>query len=236
MGICIIAVIGSLYMLFRQSPGSLLPEQARNTRAGVIMPSQTPTFTQNFGFLPLVGNPETPTQTPTPTDTTTPTTTPSPTTTPTPTALILSFCDQAPAPLPINDFETITDTFAVDFPGMILDLDIQIEINHTYPGDLIATLKKENNQATILFSRPGPPPDYCSGDNVSATFDDEALLISNTACNQTPPAISGPLRPLQPLYVFDNQPVSGLWQLVLSDRSTPDSGELVRWCLITTLR
>jgi hypothetical protein len=229
LGLCTILLTGG-YFLYRAQSGNQVPVQTTAVQITTGSPTLTPTASPNAGFLPLVSKPETPTPTPTAT------LTPTPTITPTPTPLILSFCDQAPAPLAITDYETITDTLAVSYDGMILDLDIELEINHGYSGDLIATLKKENSQPTVLLARPGPPPAHCPGKDISAVFNDEALTIGNSMCNQTPPSVGGMVRPLQPLFTYDNQNVSGLWQLVLSDQSAPDSGELVRWCLIATLR
>lgn len=201
-----------------------------------IRTMESATETSNTGFLPLVNKQPTQTSTPTATITPTPTITATPTASPTPTPLILSFCDQAPAPIPIEDYSQVTDTLTVEFPGQIVDLDVFVKINHTYVGDLEIGLNMVDGPQTTLLARPGPAPLFCDQDNLELTFDDEGVVVANGICSASLPAISGIGSPLQPLYVFDNLPIASVWQITITDQSTPDTGTLERWCLIATLR
>jgi subtilisin-like proprotein convertase family protein len=196
--------------------------------------SSTATPPGSIGYLPLLNKQPTPSPTPTITQTPTPTITLTPTITPTPTPLTLSFCNQAGAPITIHNYETITDTLQVDFPGDLLDLNLGVEIDHTFVGDLSITLKMADGPQALLLSRPGPAPSYCAGDNIDATFDDEADTSGQQTCNPEPPAITGDIRPLQALSIFDGWPLTATWQLVIKDSSIPDEGQLKRWCLIGT--
>lgn len=232
--IIIILVILSAWLIYSQQN-----KPSNKKKSEISFPFQvvkSATSTTNTGFLPLIN--KQPTQSPTPTMTIspTPTITATPTETPTPTPLILSFCDQAPAPIPIPDYSQITDTLTIEFPGQIVDLDVFVKVNHTYIGDLEIGLGIIDGPQSTLLSRPGPAPLFCDQDNLEITFDDEAQVVANGFCSTSPPAISGNASPLLPLYVFDNFPIASVWQITISDQSTPDVGTLERWCLIATLR
>jgi subtilisin-like proprotein convertase family protein len=168
-------------------------------------------------------------------NTPTPTLSPSPAPSPTATPLILSFCDQSPAAKPIPDYETITDTLDINFPGNILDINVSLDIEHTFVGDLKISLKHPESGEVILLDRSGNVQNRCSGQNIQAVFDDEAPVSVNTICNPAPPAISGLIQPNQTLLMFDQLAASATWTLSVSDFSTPDTGVLNQWCLIITL-
>lgn len=224
-----------LFLRRVDAPGMPAP----STAPGIVIPATTATASQNVGFLPLVSKPATATLTPTRTATTTPTVTA------TPMPLRLSFCDQSPGPLPIQDYATLTDTLTVEFPGILLDVDLELDIQHGYTGDLEITLSVLDcsiegcdvldSPTVAIVTRPGAPPQYCNQADIRAVFDDEAAASANQTCNPAP-ALSGSLRPEQPLALFDNLPASLLWQLTVSDQSTPDEGFLNRWCILATVR
>jgi extracellular elastinolytic metalloproteinase len=123
----------------------------------------------------------------------------------------------------------------VDFPGILLDVDLELDIQHSYTGDLEVRLSIVDGPGITILDRPGPPPLYCDQDNIQAIFDDEASASASQVCNPSP-ALSGPLRPEQPLSTFDNLPATSRWQLVVTDRSSPDSGFLNGWCILATIR
>lgn len=227
----LLLIVISVGLIFSQRSSQPTPGPG-TTKPSTPRPENpfTPTPTRNADFLPLVG--KQPTDTPTPT----PTLTPTPTITPTATPLTLSFCDQSPGAIPIQDYATITDTLPVEFPGLILDLDVQINISHRYAGDLEVSLVAPDGAQAVLINRPGAPPNFCGQDDISATFDDEAGVIGNQLCAAQPPAVAGRVRPLFPLFVFENLPISGNWQLQVADKSSPDEGALNQWCLIATMR
>lgn len=222
----LIAVTVGLLLTRRDQPQ---PDATITANPRDLLPAGTATPTQNIGFLPLLSKPATPTLTPTQTPTLTPTITP------TATPIVLSFCDQSGGPLPILDYAVITDTLDVDFPGVLLDVDLELDIQHSYSGDLEITLKMVDGPVITLVDRPGTAPLYCNQADIRAVFDDEATADASQACSLSP-ALSGLLRPEQPLSVFDQFPAASRWQLVVADRSAPDSGVLNRWCILATIR
>lgn len=237
--IIFLLVFGTGALIYFRRAGAPLSSPPSTVEAGNFPLTGTSTATQNADFLPLVSKPATATPTPTRTATTTPTVTP------TATPLRLSFCDQSPGPLPIQDYATLTDTLTVDFPGILLDVDLELDIQHGYIGDLEIALSVLDcsvegcdvldSPTVAIVTRPGTPPSYCDQADIRAVFDDEAAVSASQSCSPAP-ALAGSLRPQQPLALFDNLPASLVWQLTISDRSSPDEGVLNRWCILATVR
>lgn len=120
--------------------------------------------------------------------------------------------------------------------GNINDLEVSVEINHTWIGDLTALLRGPDGTEVILFERPGVPASEfgCEENNIVATF---SMSATNTAdefenmCNPSPMAIEGTFQPLQSFTAFDNTPIEGVWTLVITDGYEGDGGELVSWSI-----
>ncbi|HYD47669.1 MAG TPA: SBBP repeat-containing protein [Terriglobales bacterium] len=145
-------------------------------------------------------------------------------------------CSTLSPPLAIPDGDIIGVSDALVFSGnlAIVDVDLRLEIDHTFVGDLIVELTHHGSgRSAVILENPGSPPlDLgCPGDDVAATFDDEATAAAHDVCNSTPPAIGGRARSLQSLAVFDGVAPGGRWELLVIDSTGVDSGALVRWCL-----
>ena len=185
----------------------------------------------------------TPTATPTPTPTETPgggpTPTPSPTPTPTvtPTASPDGYCSSPGVSIP-DGSGSVTDTIALTDAQTLSDLNVFLEITHSWVGDLIVHLTHVSTGTDIrLLDRTGQVEgDFgCNGDNVNATLDDEASEAANNACDLAgPTAVSGTLSPVDLLSDFDGLGLAGDWTLTVSDASPSDTGTLVSWCLQPT--
>lgn len=127
----------------------------------------------------------------------------------------------------IPDQTTITSNLTVaGFTGNIADLNVQVNINHTYDGDLDVYLTAPNGKKVELFTDVG-----AGGDNFSGTIlDDEATtLISNGVV-----PFSGSFRPEGSLADFDGIDPNGTWTLTITDDAQNDSGLLGGWSLIVT--
>jgi len=147
-----------------------------------------------------------------------------------------TLCNFPDLPIPDNTPEGVTDNFIVaPGPHVIMDLDIHVEITHTWVGDLIVTLEHVDTGTRVtLMDRPGKPVSYngCSSDDVAATLDDEAGSPVEDACASTTPAISGLFIPNEPLSAFDGEDIAGEWSLTVSDEAGLDVGVLVQWCFM----
>ena len=126
--------------------------------------------------------------------------------------------------------------------GGVADLNVEVEITHTWVGDLEVTLTHVDTGTHVtVIDRPGttvlPPPgssvgDFgCSGNNVDATLDDEASTRVEDQCLGSTPTISGSVRPNNPLSAFDGEDLGGTWRLTVTDGATLDHGFLESWSL-----
>jgi subtilisin-like proprotein convertase family protein len=118
-------------------------------------------------------------------------------------------------------------------------MDVQLDIEHTYVGDLKIILNHVDSGITItLIDRPGEPASMygCRGDDIDATIDDYGPDgDAETICNDSP-AISGRVRGGDPpnaslLAAFNGESLSGNWKMTVSDHAEDDVGQWNHWCL-----
>ncbi|MBI5858457.1 MAG: M36 family metallopeptidase, partial [Sphingobacteriales bacterium] len=131
---------------------------------------------------------------------------------------------------------TITSTLAIPTCGTITGVKVQnLNITHTWVGDLRVTLTSPVGTIITLFDRPGVPASSfgCSGDNLALNFDDAAILTAanfeNTCGNL--PAISGTFQPISALSGLNGENMSGTWTLTVQDFASGDGGTLDSWGL-----
>jgi subtilisin-like proprotein convertase family protein len=118
----------------------------------------------------------------------------------------------------------ITSTIPVSgLAGTIQDVNVTVNIAHTFTQDLIITLTSPSGQTVQLFNRRGG-----AGDNLNGTvFDDEASTpISGGAA-----PFAGSFRPETPLSVLDGASPNGAWQLTVTDNEELDIGNLLSWSI-----
>lgn len=124
-----------------------------------------------------------------------------------------------PGSYPVLDRQTtdVPINVPTSFAGQtIADIDVIVNITHTYDRDLRLSLLAPNGKQVTLANRRGG-----SGDNFSSTvFDDEAAV---SVANGSAP-FAGSYRPEQQLSTFDGLAAGGEWQLRVSDSTTGDTG------------
>lgn len=113
-------------------------------------------------------------------------------------------------PQPINDFTSINSVVNVTDNYCIGDVNVDVNITHTYIGDLIVSLRSPTGTVVRLHNRTGG-----SADDIVKTYDDEG----------TPPDGPGTLAD------FDDELSSGVWTLTVSDNAGQDVGTLNGWAL-----
>jgi hypothetical protein len=117
-------------------------------------------------------------------------------------------------------------------------LNVSINANHTWVGDLIFTLVHQDSGTTVtMIDRPGYTGTGfgCSSDNIDVELDDEGVdgpVENQCAAN---PALFGNPTPNNPLNAFDTEDTSGTWILNISDGAGGDTGVLNEWCLIASI-
>jgi len=112
----------------------------------------------------------------------------------------------------------------VDGQAAIVDLDVLVDITHTWDSDLSVYLTSPLGTIVELFSGVGG-----SSDDFTATvLDDEAadLITDGTA------PFTGSWQPTGTLSDFDGEDPYGYWQLEIYDAYYGDTGTLNDWYLI----
>lgn len=147
-------------------------------------------------------------------------------------------CNNPNLAIPDGDGNGVDDPSIVLASGTITDLDVTLDVTHTYVGDLKFTLTHNDTGTSVdIYDRPGNPATTfgCSGNDILATMDDEAATPVEDVCNTSGIAIEGTFGPPQPLSAFDGEDLGGTWTLNVSDNAGADLGTLNEWCLIPQL-
>lgn len=125
---------------------------------------------------------------------------------------------------------TTTDTITVPNMGNIADVDVFLDITHTYDGDLDISLSADGLGVSNDLVQ-----DQCgTSEDVWAVFNDEGSAAPADNCDE-PYGIEGNLTPLTALSAYDGMEASGEWTLSVTDDAGGDSGTLNEWCLYLTL-
>ena len=114
--------------------------------------------------------------------------------------------------------------FAED--AMVIDVDLQVDVDHTWDSDLSIELYAPDGTWVRLTSNNGGDGDGYDG----TIFDDEATLPITEG---TAP-FSGSYRPEQPLAAFDGMPAEGWWNVWVNDEVVGDAGTFRDVSLILT--
>ena len=108
-------------------------------------------------------------------------------------------------PIPDNQPAGITSLIRIAEAGVVKQLKVNVDITHTYIGDLVVELTSPGGQTATLHSRAGG-----SADNLIKSYDSA---------------------PGTPLAAFVGQAVTGDWKLTVKDIAGQDIGKLNRWSL-----
>ncbi len=146
-----------------------------------------------------------------------------------------AICSRPNVAIPDNDDVTgVTDSIEVLLAGNLTDVDVMVQIDHTWVGDVSAVISHDSIDV-VLFDRPGVPSmdDFgCGYADIDSIFDDSEPFTAENTCSSVEPAISGFFSPSEPLSSFNNQELSGSWSLQVTDASEFDTGTLQTWCLV----
>ncbi|MBZ0298232.1 MAG: S8 family serine peptidase, partial [Anaerolineae bacterium] len=107
--------------------------------------------------------------------------------------------------IPDNNTGGVEDVIAVAETGRIQSIQVSVDIEHTWIGDLVVTLTGPDGTAAALHDRQGS-----SGDNIQTTYDLAAV-----------PALAA----------FQNREIQGNWTLRVQDLASIDTGTLKSWAL-----
>ncbi len=141
------------------------------------------------------------------------------------------------AGLPLTISEDVCDILAPSFSESIVvsgipaiatidDVEISLDITHFWIGDLTIHLVSPMGTTIELFTRPGTTDPSCStfssfgcaGDNIFATFTDNASAFAESQCNGAFPSMSGDLLPVNGFATsLAGEDLNGIWTLLITD-------------------
>ena len=125
--------------------------------------------------------------------------------------------------LNLIDNGVVTSTLDVSGVGRIDEVEVRIDLSHTYTADLQITLIAPDGTRVLLASNVGG-----SGDNFSDTVFSDAAEVAIQG-GATP--FTGAFRPMQPLSILRGAAADGHWQLEIRDTMPWDTGKLHSWSL-----
>lgn len=107
--------------------------------------------------------------------------------------------------------------------GVITDINVTVNVDHPYDGQLYLTLLSPGNTPVILANYLGG-----SGDNyTNTTFDDEAAAAISTGLAP----FTGSFRPYFDLGRLDGSSPNGTWKLRMDDSAAGNAGTLLSWSM-----
>jgi uncharacterized repeat protein (TIGR01451 family) len=124
--------------------------------------------------------------------------------------------------------------FTVAANAQVTDVNIGVQLTHTYRGDLRATLVSPSGTVVNLITNIGT-----TQDNLNVLFDDSAAasITTHTANNDsttTAPPYQRDFRPQGSLADFNGEGSAGTWQLTICDSLNGDNGAFRRSDLTLT--
>ncbi len=141
-----------------------------------------------------------------------------------------------PIAIPDGNATGVESALSIGEDVTITDLDVRVEITHTYVGDLILKLRSPLGTEITLLDRPGVPASTfgCSNDNMNVTFDDASGFALENHCAGTNPWYNGVAAPVGALSAFNGESTQGNWVLTVSDNASIDTGVITDWELLST--
>ncbi len=143
-------------------------------------------------------------------------------------------CFIGPVAIADNSAAGVDMSLNIADSGDIDDLLVEVDVTHTWVGDLNFTLTHEDTgTSVVLMDRPGYAGSGfgCQENNVNAVFDDSSTTPVENECSTGGTAIAGFVAPEQPLSAFIGESITGDWTLNVSDNASGDTGGLNKYCL-----
>jgi subtilisin-like proprotein convertase family protein len=150
--------------------------------------------------------------------------------------LVFSATDFSNAAIDVVANTTASVPIVVSGGITVADLNVALNITHTWIGDMIITLSGPvsiGRPQIVLFNQPciGTGPTY---PDIQATLDDSGLTIS---CAEVSPVVSGTIRPFESLSSINGLIADGTWTLNVLDVGNQDGGTInsvsLNFCKVT---
>jgi subtilisin family serine protease len=134
------------------------------------------------------------------------------------------FSNSSPLSIPSDEIATIESSISVaGVNARVRTIQIDIDISHSWTGDLIAKLTSPSGKSVTLFNQVGS-----SGDNFRNTrFEDSA----DRSIRDGIAPFEGSFRPEESLAIFNDDLIDGIWKLEVIDVFPEDGGSLDSWTI-----
>ena len=130
---------------------------------------------------------------------------------------------------PVGDQGVFSNSLFFPDSRRIIDLNVRINLQHDFVGDLEISLISPQGTQVLLANRVGG-----NGDDYQNTlFDDEATLSINLGT--APFNRAGGYQPTEALSAFDGESAGGNWTILIRDRSPLNTGFFLGWSLEATV-
>ena len=143
------------------------------------------------------------------------------------------FCSSTSLTIPDNDTTGITQDISVATSATIDDVDVYLDVSHTWLNDLNFDITKDGGTNVLLvdgFLDQGN--NSCGGDDMQALLDDDATTSIVNACDESvTPSIDGTFAPEGSLSDFDGGDMAGTWTIHVYDQFNQDTGQINQWCV-----
>lgn len=126
-------------------------------------------------------------------------------------------------PKDIDDLAHLYDTISINHEGTLVDVNVSLDITHTFCGDVeISLIGPDGTEVDLSIGNGG------NGNNFIGTiFDDDA----STPISAGTAPFTGSYQPDEPLSTLTGKPIEGNWVLHIFDNAVNDQGELLDWCI-----
>ncbi len=125
----------------------------------------------------------------------------------------LSYCDTPGLAIPDSDPVGVSTQIAVTEGDIMVDVNVDIDLTHTWRGDLILELTSPAGTTVRLHNRTG-------------SLDDDIMTNYDLVTEPDGPGSMSD---------FDGESPIGMWTLFISDNAGGDTGVLNAWCLNVTV-
>ncbi len=130
-----------------------------------------------------------------------------------------TFSNQTAVAIPDNNTAGVESTINIPDNITLSDVNVSVNITHTYIRDLYLKLTSPQGTEVILYDH------NCNNQhNIIATFDDEGQALN---CG----SLTGHIIPVGKLGDFNGEEAQGTWKLFVSDNAQADAGTLNSWSL-----
>ena len=124
---------------------------------------------------------------------------------------------------------TVSSSISISDNLVITDVNVGLDVSHTYVAELIVTLTSPAGTTVTLLQEPCYIDGLYPIPDVSVVFDDDG---PDLVCASSSPVVSGIIRPQQGnLDTFNNQSTQGDWVLTVTDIYSGDGGSLDNFTL-----